>query len=85
MKSGNDQKSFDVMKWLRETRDRIYEETKHMTPEEELAWYSRRPTDPVLARLFDRRKAPGGDRKALDEGVDGRGEAFRPRGEKPRE
>ena len=26
-------KSFDVMKWLRETRDRHYEETKDMTPE----------------------------------------------------
>ena len=36
MKSETGKKSFDVMKWLRETRDRHYEETKDMTPEERL-------------------------------------------------
>ena len=60
-------KSFDVMKWLRETRDRHYEETKDMTPEERLRWLKKRPTDPRLAEFFDRikvvepvRAAPGG-------------------------
>ncbi len=56
------EKSFDVMKWLRATRDRHYEETKDMSREERREWYSRRPKDPVLARLFDRRKAPEGGR-----------------------
>ena len=40
MKSETGKKSFDVMKWLRETRDRHYEETKDMTPEERLRWRS---------------------------------------------
>ena len=71
MKGDADQKSFDVMKWLRETRDRIYEETKDMTPEEEREWYAQRSTDPILARLFDRRKAPEGKRSP-DETVGGR-------------
>ena len=52
------EKPFKVMKWLRETRDRIYEETKDLSPDEELRYYARRPTDPVLARMFDRRKVP---------------------------
>ena len=30
-----------------------------MTREEWRAWYSQRPTDPILARLFDLRKVPG--------------------------
>ena len=72
MKGDADQKSFDVMKWLRETRDQIYEETRDMTREEWRAWYSERPTDPILARLFDRLKAPDGKRSP-DEAVGGRG------------
>ena len=56
MKSEAGKKSFDVMKWLRETRDRHYEETKDMTPEERLRWLKKRPTDPVLAEFFDRIK-----------------------------
>ena len=56
------EKPFDVMKWLRETRARHYEETKDMSWEERCEWYSRRPKDPVLARLLDRRKAPEGGR-----------------------
>ncbi|MDE0101674.1 MAG: hypothetical protein OXN89_04785 [Bryobacterales bacterium] len=48
------------MTWTREVRNTIYEETKHMTREERQEWYSRRPRDPVLARLFDRRKRPVG-------------------------
>lgn len=75
MKSRVDQQSFDVMKWLREARDRIYEETKDMTPEEERVWYAQRPTDPILARLFDRRKAPEG-RRDPDEAVSGRDAAL---------
>ena len=56
MKSEAAKKSFDVMKWLRETRDRHYEETKDMTPEERLRWLKKRPTDPRLAEFFDRIK-----------------------------
>ena len=52
-----EKKSFDVMKWLRETRDRHYEETKDMTPEERLRWLKKRPADPVLADFFARIKA----------------------------
>ena len=59
MNSDAKEKAFDCMKWLRETRDQIYEETKDMTREEWRAWYSQRPTDPILARLFDLRKVSG--------------------------
>ena len=69
MKSDAGDKSFDVMKWLRETRDRHYEETKDMTPEERMRWLKKRPADPVLEKFFDRikvlkpvRVAPGGSR-----------------------
>ena len=62
MKSDAREKSFDVMKWLRATRAELYEETKHMSPAERRAWRSRRPTHPVLARWFDRRKVPVGKR-----------------------
>ena len=74
MKSEAGKKSFDVMKWLRETRDRHYEETKDMTPEERLRWLKKRPSDPGLAELFDRIKvvkpvptAPGGVRPFRDQ------------------
>ena len=53
------QKDFDCVKWTREVRDRIYEETKHMTLAEYLQWLeSRRPTPGVLAKLRDRRTDP---------------------------
>lgn len=51
-------KTFDCVKWTREVRDRINEEIADMSGEELRDWLSQRPTDPVLARLFDRRKAP---------------------------
>ena len=57
MKNETGDKSFKVMTWLRETRDRIYEETKDMTPDEELRYYARRPKDPFLAELHDRARA----------------------------
>ena len=63
MKSDAREKSFDVMKWLRATRAELYEETKHMSPEERRAWRSRRPTHPVLAKWFDRRKVLDGERR----------------------
>ena len=62
MKSDSSAKSFDVMKWLRATRADIDEETKNMSIEERMEWESRQPTDPVLAKLFDRRKTPEGER-----------------------
>ncbi len=30
----NKEKSFDVMKWIREVRDNMYEETKHLSTHE---------------------------------------------------
>ncbi len=69
MKSEVGEKPFKVMPWLRETRDRIHEETRDMSPDERLRYYNRRPKDPFLAELFDRAKAPSGTRRrrALDE------------------
>lgn len=59
MESRVDQKSFDVMKWLRETRDRIYEETKDMSFEEKRRSSEERIRKvPFLSELYDRRKAP---------------------------
>ena len=63
MKNDAADKSFDVMKWLRATRAELYEETKNMSIDERWEWESRRPTDPVLARLFDRRTVPEGVRR----------------------
>ena len=52
-------KSFDCVKWTRETRDRINAEIKDMSHEELSTWFeSRRPTDPFLAELYDRRTPP---------------------------
>ena len=50
-------KSLKVMTWFRETRDRIYEETKDMSRDEELRYYARRPKDPFLAELHHRARA----------------------------
>ncbi|MCY4041836.1 MAG: hypothetical protein OXF72_11370 [Gammaproteobacteria bacterium] len=45
------EKAFDCVKWTRERRDQMYEE--------EMKWRApRRPKDPMLAKLFDRAKAP---------------------------
>ena len=54
------EKSFDVMKWLRETRDRINGKIADMSGEELREWFSQRPTDPILAGLFDRGKTSEG-------------------------
>ena len=82
MKSEAGKKSFDVMKWLRETRDRHYEETKDMTPEERLRWLKKRPTDPRLAEFFDRIKVVKPVRAAL--GGSGPSETKLDDGRKPR-
>ena len=63
MMSEPGEKKFDCVKWTREVRDRINEEIADMSGEELREWFSQRPKDPILARLFDRRKAPDG-RKA---------------------
>ena len=58
-------KKFDCVKWTRETRDRISAEIRGMSREEVGQWFeNRRPKDPFLAELFDRRKSPTGDRPA---------------------
>ena len=62
MKTEDGGRAFDCVKWTRRIRDQIHEETAGMSREERQEWYSRRPTDPVLARLFDRRKPPEGGR-----------------------
>ena len=63
MTSETRQKSFDCVKWTRERRDRMYEETKNMSPEERRRWSeSLRPTDPLLADLYDRAKPPASRR-----------------------
>ena len=55
MSAKGDDMSFDVMTWLRETRDRLYEETKGITPEEGLRWSKRPSNRPLpLAAFFDR-------------------------------
>ena len=65
MTSDAKEKSFDVMKWLRATRADIYEETKDMSFEELRRWTEERVrSDPFLAKLCDRRKAPEGGRGA---------------------
>lgn len=70
MNTETNQKSFDVMKWLRETRERIYEETRDMTWEERMRWYARRPTDPLLAKLHDKARPPrGGTTRAERKGT----------------
>lgn len=54
-------KSFDCVKWTRETRDRISAEIKDMSDEELRHWLeARRPHDPFLAELFDRQTSPKG-------------------------
>ena len=62
MNTETGEKGFDVMKWTREVRDRINDQIADMSGEELREWLSQRPTDPVLARLFDRRKAQEGGR-----------------------
>ena len=56
-------KSFDCIRFVREARARIHEETKHMTAEEFVQWLrTRRPTDPKLAAMKDRSVPPSGRR-----------------------
>ena len=62
MTSESREKEFDCVKWTREVRDRINDQIADMSGEELREWLSQRPTDPVLARLFDRRKVPEGGR-----------------------
>lgn len=45
-------KNFDCIRFVREARARIHEETKHMSAEEFVQWlHSRRPTNPKVAAL----------------------------------
>ena len=77
MRDETGQKSFDCVAWTRKVRDEMYEETKHLSADERLEWLrSRRPTDPVLARMWDNAKPPP-DTRWSDHGthrVDGREE-----------
>ena len=77
MKTEAGQKAFDCVRWTRSTRDRISAEIRDMTRDELGRWFeARRPTDPFLAELFDRREAPTSDR-SLAEAAGGHGAAFR--------
>ena len=59
---------FDCMRFVREARARIHEQTKHMSAEEFVQWlHSRRPTDPDLAAMKDR-KIPGTGRRRRGDG-----------------
>ena len=52
MKNDGDEKSFDVIKWLRQVRDQHYEETRDMSWEERKAWYARPSGNPILDEWF---------------------------------
>ncbi|MYI47169.1 MAG: hypothetical protein F4123_12470 [Gemmatimonadetes bacterium] len=76
MKTEAGEKAFDCVKWTRSTRDRISAEIRDMSQDELVRWFEdRRPADPFLAELFDRREALTGDR-ALAPNTDGRGAAL---------
>ena len=48
---------FDCVKWTRQRRNQMYEETKHNSAEElSVRRKSWRPTNPVLAEMYDRAK-----------------------------
>ncbi len=49
-----DEKSFDVMTWLRATRDEINEQIADMSGEELREWLARGPSDVSRGRLYDR-------------------------------
>ena len=73
MRTEAGEKAFDCVKWTRSTRDRVSAEIRDMSPEELGRWFEdRRPADPFLAELFDRREAPMGDR-AVAQVAGGRG------------
>ena len=75
-KSDAGEKPFDVMKWLRETRNWTYEDTRDMSLEEKRRWSEKRiRRHPFLAELHPRRKAPEGG-KAPASATGGRGAAF---------
>ena len=64
MTSETREKSFDCVKWTRERRNRMYEETKGMSPAERKRWSeSQRPTDPLLAAMYDRAMPPASRRR----------------------
>ncbi len=51
--------NFDCIRFVREARARIHEETKHMSAEEFVQWLrARRPTHPELAAMKDRSIEP---------------------------
>ena len=63
MQSETGIKSFDCVKWTRETRDQISAEIRDMSDDELRRWLeARRPQDPFLATLFDRKTSPKGSR-----------------------
>ena len=63
MQSETGIKSFDCVKWTRQTRDRISAEIRDMSDEEVRRWLEAwRPQDPFLAELFDRKTSPKGNR-----------------------
>lgn len=72
MRSEAGAKSFDCVKWAREARDRISAEISDMSDEELRRWLeTRRPQDPFLAALFDRRMSPKGSRALAEKRVGG--------------
>ena len=57
MQTDDEPGRFDCVQWTREVRDEMYEETKHMSTGQRLdRLRSRRPTHPVLAKMWDNAK-----------------------------
>lgn len=67
MKNEQEAQPFDCVKWTREIRDRIYEETKDMSWEERMQWRRARiMSDPFLADLHLNLRRPDGRRGPVD-------------------
>ena len=57
MTNSTRQKPFDCVQWTRNIRDQMHQETKDLTPEQRLhRLTSSRPSDPVLAKMWDSAK-----------------------------
>ncbi len=67
MKGKDGKKTFDCVAWTRETRNRISAQIKDLSTEEKIRWFeNRRPSDPFLAKLFDRSQAMKANRRSVD-------------------
>ena len=78
MKCDAGNRAFDCVKWPRSTCDRITAEIRDVSHEELRRCFEIwRPASPLLAELFDRRKAPAGGRDPA-QAANGRSAAIHP-------